>query len=156
MLIQVCVCPLHFHLHTHTNIQCRRQVGGNKGTFPRALSVWGHQNSHELIQIRCGSSFKFRSSLSKGFISLYSWFQVSMLSCFAFMLLAQTLLMHILSLSDHCISLLARIQCIKFFYPTANRRWQLAGMCMHKDESQEHPGHTLKNWGGGGGEGRSP
>ena len=24
-------------------------------------------------------------------------------------------------------------------------------MCMHKDESQEHPGHTLKNWGGGGG-----
>ena len=65
------------------------------------------------------------------------------------MLLAQTLLMHILSLSDYCISLLARIQYIKFFYPTANRRWQLADMCMHKDESQEHPGHTLKNWGGG-------
>ena len=32
------------------------------------------------------------------------------------MLLAQTLLMHILSLSDYCISLLARIQYIKFFF----------------------------------------
>ena len=42
-------------------------------------------NSAELLQARSsesGSSFMSQSSFSKGFVSLYCWFQVSLLLCF--------------------------------------------------------------------------
>ena len=92
------------------SVQCHWQ-GGQQGQFFPGPQCEGPPNTAELFQIRSGSSFTSQSSFFKRFVSLYCWFQVSLLFCFVLMLLMQT--------SNYCTLCLTKLRdlCSRWLEP---------------------------------------
>ena len=126
------------------SVQCHWQEG-QQGQFSPGPQCEGPPNTAELFQIRSGSSFTSQSSFFKRFVSLYCWFQVSLLFCFALMLLMQT--------SNYCTLCLTKLRdlcsrwlgpCMSYFsiwMKTATGRY-VCNVCMHEKEPQKPPEHT--------------
>ena len=111
------------------------------------MCMLGNMDCTGIIQIRSGSSFTIQSSFFKKFISLYCWFQVSLLFCFVIYAAdANFKLMHTLSYMTTAQPTSWGSLCHNFNLKLKTATWRyVCTLCMDDKEPHEPPEHTSEH-----------